>query len=262
MKSLREILIGLFTALASVLLIFGAISLSTAEDAVSVIPIIRQPTNTQAVKATATDPGGILSEKTLVVDVKETATPQSTETQKAAVSPTATATTACQTPDGWHSYTILAGDTLENLSESSKTTILKLKEANCLVSDTLLPGTIIYLPPNNRDKNPHATENGHKYPVQQSTLRLDNLYCQTWRHPDSDQLPLPGECERPAKIQLPRQFLCHPGWTKTLCPLPRHNCAHNPVLLDTISHSNLGAVEDQHAVSYCHAAGWLQYRPA
>jgi len=154
MKNLREILIGLFTALASVLLIIGAISLSTAEDTVGVIPLIKEPTATQEIEPTETSPAALLSEKTLVVDVKQTTTPKPTQTEKASVSPTVTATVSCQAPSGWHSYTILAGDTLKDLSASYDVSILKLKEANCLVSDTLLPGTIIYLPSDTSTKTP------------------------------------------------------------------------------------------------------------
>ncbi|MDX9864989.1 MAG: LysM peptidoglycan-binding domain-containing protein, partial [Anaerolineaceae bacterium] len=96
---------------------------------------------------TATSPAALLSEKTLIVDVKGTTTPRSTQTDAPAASPTVTPTESCQPPQNWNSYTIRAGDTLESLSKTYKTSISQLKEANCLVSDTLLPGTILYVPP-------------------------------------------------------------------------------------------------------------------
>jgi VCBS repeat-containing protein len=147
MKNIREILIGLFAAIASIVLIFGALSLSVAEDATGVLPIFKPPTDTEVVKATSTYPAALLSDKTLIVEVKETAIPRPSQTEMDIASPTATAAESCQAPEGWKSYTILAGDTLETLSKSYEISILNLKEANCLVSDTLLPGTVLYVPP-------------------------------------------------------------------------------------------------------------------
>ncbi|MCD4673747.1 MAG: LysM peptidoglycan-binding domain-containing protein, partial [Anaerolineaceae bacterium] len=119
-------------------------SLSVAENMVGVFPETSAPFPTKAVK-TAT-PAALLSEKTLVVDAK-TATPGATRTAIKIVSPTTPAAETCQPPEGWSSYTIQAGDTLDALAKSYQTTKTALKDANCLVSDTLLPNTIIYLPP-------------------------------------------------------------------------------------------------------------------
>ena len=154
MKNIREILFGLFAAIASIVLVFGALSLSAAENVTGILPAIKPPTATEVVKATSTSPAALLSEKTLIVDVKETATPRPTQTEVAVTSPTTMATESCQAPDGWKSYTILAGDTLDSLSSSYEISILKLKEANCLVSDTLLPGTVLYVPSSKATKTP------------------------------------------------------------------------------------------------------------
>lgn len=157
MKNLREILVGLFTAMASIIIVFGALSLSAAENEVGVIPVVKPPTATEIVVAdTPTSPAALLSEKTLIVQVDKTATqqPTKTETPITSTSTASTKTINCQPPANWNSYTILAGDTLESLSESYKISILKLKEANCLVSDTLLPGTILYVPPANATITP------------------------------------------------------------------------------------------------------------
>jgi len=154
MKNIREILVGLFAALASIIIVFGALSLSAAEDMTGVVPVVKPPTATEAVKATSTSPAALLSEKTLIVEVKETATPRPSQTEVDITSPTVTATESCQAPKGWNSYTILAGDTLDTLSKSYEISILKLKEANCLVSDTLLPGTVLYVPPAEATKTP------------------------------------------------------------------------------------------------------------
>ena len=74
MKNLREILVGLFTALASIIIVFGALSLSVAENEVGVIPVVLSPTATEVVAATSTSPAALLSEKTLIVEVNKTTT--------------------------------------------------------------------------------------------------------------------------------------------------------------------------------------------
>ena len=147
MKNLREILVGLFTAMASIIIVFGALSLSAAENQIGIIPVVKSPTATEVAAATSTSPAALLSEKTLIVAITQTATPRPTKTESPITSPTTTLTESCQTPQGWNSYTILAGDTLTTLSKSYDVSKTEIKEANCLVSDTLLPGTILYLPP-------------------------------------------------------------------------------------------------------------------
>jgi LysM repeat protein len=146
MKNLREILVGLFMAMASIIIVFGALSLSAAENQVGVIPVVKPATATEVVAPTSTSPAALLSEKTLIVEVNETATQQPTKTEASITSPTVTPTDSCQPPENWNSYTILAGDTLDSLSKTYETSIISLKEANCLVSNTLLPGTILYVP--------------------------------------------------------------------------------------------------------------------
>ncbi len=154
MKNLREILVGLFTAMASIIIVFGALSLSAAENQVGVIPVVNSPTATEVVVATSTSPAALLSEKTLIVETNRTATPKPAKTETPITSPTSIATENCQPPENWNTYTIHAGDTLESLSASYQISVFKLKEANCLVSDTLLPGTILYVPPANATITP------------------------------------------------------------------------------------------------------------
>lgn len=65
--------------------------------------------------------------------------------------PTATASpvppTACPPPEGWRSYTIQPGDTLAGLAAAHQVSEEALAQANCLFSQTLLPGSNLYLPP-------------------------------------------------------------------------------------------------------------------
>jgi LysM repeat protein len=140
MKNLRELLLGLFTALTSTVIVLGALSLSVAENMTAIVPERTAVAATEMVVATA--PSALFSEKTLVI-VPHTATPSGITTTGPISSPTST----CQTPQGWLAYTVQAGDTLDTLATSHQSTKTVLKEGNCLVSDSLLPNTVIYLPP-------------------------------------------------------------------------------------------------------------------
>lgn len=57
------------------------------------------------------------------------------------------ATPCQQTPAGWVPYTILVGDTLTLLAESTFSTVAALMSANCITNpDDIRAGEIIYLP--------------------------------------------------------------------------------------------------------------------
>jgi hypothetical protein len=53
---------------------------------------------------------------------------------------------ACQPPTGWSPIAVQAGDTLESLALTYNATVEALIQANCLASDNLIPGTIMYIP--------------------------------------------------------------------------------------------------------------------
>ncbi len=50
-------------------------------------------------------------------------------------------------PSGWEVYVVRLGDTLFSLAATRDTTVAEVKQANCLVSDSLQPGDRLYLPP-------------------------------------------------------------------------------------------------------------------
>lgn len=58
----------------------------------------------------------------------------------------ASATPACQRPSGWLNYTVRRGDTLTRISTAYRVTLAYLKQVNCLLSDTILPGWTIWVP--------------------------------------------------------------------------------------------------------------------
>jgi LysM repeat protein len=77
---------------------------------------------------------------TLLPSPSETVQTAPTETE------TSPLLSQCNPPDGWIIYFIQFGETLESVAEKFGTTAGALKSANCLSSDQLLPGYIIFVP--------------------------------------------------------------------------------------------------------------------
>lgn len=127
MKPLRELFTGLLTALASTVIVLGALAFSISEG-----KIIPPPTKTP-------------SPTSETVDLQPTIAPQQ-PLPSAPPSPTPIPT-ACPVPENWVAYTIQSGDSLESLAQKHNTSVQTLKKANCLISEKLLPGTLLYLPP-------------------------------------------------------------------------------------------------------------------
>lgn len=125
MSFLRQVGTGLTAALVSGLLVLSALSLATAEGLKENVPQAPQPTVTIYVET----PGQIMN------------TPLPTETSTPEPPPT-----NCPPPAGWEPYFIVNGDTLEGLALRHQTSTQMIIQANCLLSASLLPGTVLYLP--------------------------------------------------------------------------------------------------------------------
>ncbi len=131
MTHLRQALNGFIAAILSSAIVLGSLSLAFAEG--NSLP----PTPAPQASATETlflpQPGS-----TSIF----TAQPSPTFTMTATLQPPA----SCPPPQGWVAYTIQSGDTLGGLALVFKVTPDQLSKANCLFSDNLLPGAILYVP--------------------------------------------------------------------------------------------------------------------
>lgn len=141
MKNLRQLLIGLLTAIGSSILVLAAGSLALLEGAISpALPVTLStaaPSLTASPFITSTPIISTLTGPTLAVTPTLTFTATATQTE----------VFACQkTPPGWVPYVVKAGDTLQSLAEQSGQTSDVILNANCLISPVLLEGTILYLP--------------------------------------------------------------------------------------------------------------------
>src|SRR5512140_1095279 len=145
MKNVWQVVRGILIALVSVGLLFGGLSLSLAE------ANLRSPAATVVV--TSTLPSTLTPTFTLEPTVTPTLKTFATESDTATpLPPTSTPTlppppTNCPPPAGWVAYFIKTGDTLSLLSTRYRVGVANLKQANCLSTSELVPGSIIYIPP-------------------------------------------------------------------------------------------------------------------
>jgi len=130
MNPLRTFLNGLASVAFTSLIVLGSLSLAFAEGAA---PITATPVTgpTQA-NASPSHP---------------VSTNSARQKPTAVHLPTVTPLPFCQPPAGWAAYTVPVQDTLPNLAAQIQTEPEKLRQANCLVSDVLLPGSLLYIPP-------------------------------------------------------------------------------------------------------------------
>ena len=136
MKNLRNLLVGLLTALTSSLIVIGGVSLALAEGITPTL-VPTQLNSELLVSITAS----------LIAQTNNQILPILTSTPTATTTATLIIPTVCPSPKGWQAYTIQMGDTLENLARRYGTSSYKISQGNCLLIDTLLPDTILYLPP-------------------------------------------------------------------------------------------------------------------
>ncbi len=137
MKVIRELFSGLFIAIASGLIVLSALSLAAVEGAPALQPAAPPATATTAALPSRQD----ASQQGLPAFTIHTAFP--TDDVMTPAAPTAT---TCAFPAGWLAYTIQAGDTVEDLAAASQISVDELVEANCLWSNGLPSGSVLYLP--------------------------------------------------------------------------------------------------------------------
>lgn len=125
MKSIGHLFIGLLTALTTGLFVLSAISLSILESGLEIAPL----PSTATVLVKQVEPGIYLPAPNTPSAIPLTSTP------------------ACPMPEGWTTYIITPGDTLNSLAQDWGTPYDLLFEKNCLMSELLPAGYILYRPP-------------------------------------------------------------------------------------------------------------------
>jgi LysM repeat protein len=125
----KPLLSALLTALVCFLLILGGFSLSLAEGARSLILPSPYPTATLA---------SLWSPSPTPLPFIPSPLPSPTLLPSPAT---------CPPPAGWMPLAVQAGQTLAALAQQYHTSVQALMQANCLLTQTLVPGTVLYVPP-------------------------------------------------------------------------------------------------------------------
>jgi LysM repeat protein len=136
MKSLKEVSLGFLSAIASTVIIMGAILVAMTEGIALSVPTI-EPTNTLPAIVQTLMPG----------ESSPTSLPSPTQARPVVV--TITPTPPCPVPAGWEQYPIQSGDRLSKLAAERGISVQDLMKANCLKVqvESLQAGTSLYLPP-------------------------------------------------------------------------------------------------------------------
>jgi LysM repeat protein len=155
MQSLRQLGAGILLGILSIVVVLGGFSLAMAESGLvqEVAPLT----------PTASAPSGIvvtifptlpMPESTTSLPFRPANTATSSPTLSATASPTGAASITplptsitCQHPPGWLPIVIQPYDTLASLSLLYRTSTNVLKAKNCLLSDQLIVGSALYVPP-------------------------------------------------------------------------------------------------------------------
>jgi LysM repeat protein len=135
MNSYRQVTLGILAVLLSIAIVFGSLMMGFVEGGLR-MPVPAGETLLASVFVTPT-PSPMPGTPT-AIPVSDTPLPS--------VSPSITMTPFCIPPDGWTAITIQLGDTLASLAQTYDTTIKKLKAANCLLTNDLIPDTLFYVP--------------------------------------------------------------------------------------------------------------------
>lgn len=137
MQDARGFFNALLTALISIGLIVGALSISLVEFAPQTSSASTEILFPSPAPLTATPPS--ISTPAPAVELAASFTPTSTNT----LIPPA----SCQPPSGWSQIVVQAGETLDTIASRYRIDKNELRTANCLLTDNLVAGTTLYAPP-------------------------------------------------------------------------------------------------------------------
>lgn len=132
MKKIGRIVPNLLAVVVSGTIVMGSITLALIESGKPIELSQPQPERT----ITKPMPTSTQERKIETSTIQPTVIPSSTSLPH----------TRCLPPEGWNPITIQAGENLASLAQIYYTSVQMLMEINCLVSEILAPGTILYVP--------------------------------------------------------------------------------------------------------------------
>ena len=139
MQGVRGFTNALLVALISIGLMIGALSISLVE-------FVPQAAST-ATNILLPSPVNLTATTTLIPTLTPTVGPESpTPSITPTFINTNTPPASCQPPFGWVQIVVQAGETLQTIATRYRISKDDLRHANCLLSDNLVAGTILYVP--------------------------------------------------------------------------------------------------------------------
>lgn len=136
MQALKQVGLAIAVAVVSLGVVLGGLSLALSEN-------VTPPAATET-----------LWLPTFAEFITPSATPlvQPTSTTEFTLTPAPTASplpppTSCMPPSGWVGVTVGGNDSLEGLAVRYRTTSQALSQGNCLLSSTLVSGSVLFVPP-------------------------------------------------------------------------------------------------------------------
>jgi hypothetical protein len=163
MKSIKQLCLGLLTALSSTILVLAAASLALLESGAGPLQLPLETTPAPTSSGALTNPTVDLSPMPIP---GLTSSPTPNPVVSPSITPTEDKNFACPfRPDNWVSYIIQNGDTIDSLAArvmQSPATILK---NNCLTVPSLMPGYELYLPYISPTATPYPTETIQSLPT-------------------------------------------------------------------------------------------------
>ena len=135
------------------------------------------------------------------------------------VTPTHTSIpTRCGPPSGWVQYTVRSGDTLYSLARDCRTTVLSIKQANCLTSNLIYSGQKLWLPCRPVPPTPLPTATPTFTPTEVPTLTPTSVLTET-------PTPTPTSTSEVSPLPTPSGT---PTATEALTPTPTETLTTTP----------------------------------
>lgn len=132
----RQVALGILAAITSIVVVLGSLLLAFAEGGEGEA-FVRTPKMT----STSTELPVRTPLTTLRPDQQSTL-----QVYTATLVASPTETSACPMPAGWLAVTVQPGETLESLAQTYGISLQRLMEANCLLTNRIQAGILIYVP--------------------------------------------------------------------------------------------------------------------
>jgi len=140
--ALKKTFSAIIIALASLVIVIGIASLAMVQDGTSILPgqVDVTATSTPVISVVTSEESGSGGSSD---STKHTNTPESSIGEQTATPPSVL---SCETPEGWMPIIVMPDQTLEEIAAMYNTSPEMLQEGNCLESNSLQAGSILFVP--------------------------------------------------------------------------------------------------------------------